>query len=210
MAIHAAQHYGCRVTTTTISDRQFSYVRQRIETAGLSRRITLLKQDYRDLKGTYDKLVSVEMIEAVGHHYLNKFFQICSRRLKPGGRMLLQAITINDQAYDEHKRSVDFIKRYIFPGSCLTSVTAMAESLTRHTDMRIYHLEDITAHYATTLNRWRKRFWRHIEKVRCMGFSEIFIRMWHYYLCYCEAAFLERYIGDVQMLLTKPKIADHR
>ncbi len=204
-AIYAAKHYGCRVTTTTISEEQYVLARQRIEAAGLDHLITLLKQDYRELTGTFDKLVSIEMIEAVGHHYLDTFLRACSDRLKADGIMLLQGITINDQSYDEHKGSVDFIKRYIFPGSCLISVTAMAAALTARTDMRIFHLEDLTPHYATTLNRWRHRFWDNIDAVRQLGFDERFIRMWHYYLCYCEAGFSERYIGNVQMLLTKPE-----
>jgi cyclopropane-fatty-acyl-phospholipid synthase len=204
-AIHAVQNYGVYVTTTTISDQQFNHARRRFVKAGITDRIRLLKKDYRDLTGQYDKLVSIEMIEAVGHQYLSTFFECCSRLLKNDGLMALQAITITDQAYDQHTRSVDFIKRYIFPGSCLTSITAISDALTKHTDMNLVHLEDITSHYAHTLREWRKRFLANIDAVRSLGYSDAFIRMWHYYLSYCEAGFTERYIGDVQMLLAKPR-----
>jgi cyclopropane-fatty-acyl-phospholipid synthase len=203
-AVHAAQNYGVQVTTTTISDQQHQFAEKRIKTAGLEDRITLLKKDYRDLSGEFDKLVSIEMIEAVGHHYFKAFFRTCSRLLKDDGMMALQAITIGDQIFDRHKRSVDFIKRYIFPGSCIPSITAISNAIAGATDLRLVHLEDITAHYARTLHDWRRRFFANIEKVRDLGFSEPFIRMWEYYLCYCEGAFAERYIGDVQMLLVKP------
>jgi cyclopropane-fatty-acyl-phospholipid synthase len=164
----------------------------------------LLRKDYRHLGGKFDKLVSIEMIEAVGHQYLNTFFQICSRLLKANGMMLLQAITIVDHMFDAHKRSVDFIKRYIFPGSCIPSIHAIMRSIANKTDLKLFHLEDITPHYVRTLAEWRKRFFDHIDDVRKLGFSETFIRMWEYYLCYCEGGFAERYIGNVQMLLTKP------
>jgi cyclopropane-fatty-acyl-phospholipid synthase len=203
-ALHAAQHYGCRVTTTTISGRQHELAARRIAEAGLSERITLLKQDYRDLTGTFDKLVSIEMIEAVGHHFLNEFFRACSERLKPDGLMLLQAITIRDQVFDWHKKNVDFIKRYIFPGSCIPSLAAIAESVARATDLRMFHLEDITPHYVTTLRHWRENLFRNVEQVRALGFPEPFIRMWEFYLCYCEGGFAERYLGDVQIVFTKP------
>jgi cyclopropane-fatty-acyl-phospholipid synthase len=144
------------------------------------------------------------MIEAVGHQYLDTFFHICSRLLKANGIMLLQAITIIDQVFDAHKRSVDFIKRYIFPGSCIPSIHAMMRSIARETDLKLFHLEDITPHYVRTLVEWRKRFFDHMDDVRNMGFPNAFIRMWDYYFSYCEAGFAERYIGDVQMLLTKP------
>jgi cyclopropane-fatty-acyl-phospholipid synthase len=203
-SIHAAKNYGCRVTTTTISDEQYALAEKRISTSGLSHRIRLLRKDYRHLSGKFDKLVSIEMIEAVGHQYLNTFFQICSRLLKANGLMLLQAITIVDHMFDAHKRSVDFSKRYIFPGSCIPSIRAIMSSIACKTDLKLFHLEDITPHYVRTLAEWRKRFFDHIDDVRKLGFSETFIRMWEYYLCYCEAGFAERYIGDVQMLLTKP------
>jgi cyclopropane-fatty-acyl-phospholipid synthase len=203
-AVHAAQNYGVQVTTTTISDQQYQFAQDRIKAAGLEDRITLLKKDYRDLSGKFDKLVSIEMIEAVGHHYFTAFFRACSRLLKDDGMMALQAITIGDQIFDRHKRSVDFIKRYIFPGSCIPSITAVSNAIAGATDLRLVHLEDITVHYARTLREWRRRFFANIEKVRALGFSDTFIRMWEYYLCYCEGGFAERYIGDVQMLFVKP------
>ncbi len=203
-AVHAARNYGVQVTTTTISDQQHQFARNRIKAAGLQDRITLLKKDYRDLSGKFDKLVSIEMIEAVGHQYLATFFRTCSRLLKDDGMMALQAIIIGDQIFDRHKRSVDFIKRYIFPGSCIPSITAISNAVAGATDLRLVDLEDLTAHYAITLREWRRRFFENIEKVRSLGFSDTFIRMWEYYLCYCEGGFAERYIGDVQMLFVKP------
>jgi cyclopropane-fatty-acyl-phospholipid synthase len=203
-ARHAAQHYHVHVTTTTISDAQHRFAAERFREAGLQDRITLLKKDYRDLKGHFDKLVSIEMIEAVGHQYFDTFFRVCSRLLKETGMMLLQAITIRDQEFKRYIRSVDFINRYIFPGGCLPSVAAMADAVSRVTDMKIFHLEDITPHYARTLREWRRRFFSNIEAVRTMNFPESFIRMWEYYLCYCEGGFAEHAIGDVQMLLIKP------
>jgi cyclopropane-fatty-acyl-phospholipid synthase len=203
-AVHAVRNYNVHVTTTTISDAQYQYAEARFREARLQGRITLLKKDYRDLRGQFDKLVSIEMIEAIGHHYFDTFFNVCSRLLHEKGMMVLQAITIQDQEFQRYVRSVDFIKRYIFPGSCLTSITAMAGSVARATDLKIFHLEDITPHYARTLNEWRRRFFDNIDQVRAMNFPETFLRMWEYYLCYCEGGFSERYIGDVQMLLTKP------
>jgi cyclopropane-fatty-acyl-phospholipid synthase len=203
-SMHAAKNYGCLVTTTTISDEQYALAEKRISTSGLSHRIKLLCRDYRHLSGKYDKLVSIEMIEAVGHQYLDTFFRVCSRLLKDNGMMLLQAITIVDQVFDAHKRSVDFIKRYIFPGSCIPSIQSIMNSIARKTDLKLFHLEDITPHYVRTLAEWRKLFFERIDDVHKMGFSETFVRMWEYYFCYCEGGFAERYIGDVQMLLTKP------
>jgi cyclopropane-fatty-acyl-phospholipid synthase len=203
-ALHAAQHYGCRVTTTTISRQQHAMARERVNAAGLSDRITLLLEDYRDLTGTYDKLVSIEMIEAVGHQYYETYFRKCSELLKPDGMMLLQAITIADQRYESALKAVDFIQRYIFPGSCIPSVTAMNNAITRATDMRLYHLEDIGPHYATTLKAWRDNMFARLDEVRALGYPEEFIRMWEFYFCYCEAGFAERAIGDVHMLLVKP------
>ena len=204
LAIHAAKNYGCRVTTTTISKQQHDYARERIRREGLENKITLLFEDYRDLKGQFDKLVSVEMIEAVGHRHYDTYFGTCSRLLKPEGAMLLQAIVIADQYYENAKRNVDFIQRYIFPGSCIPSIGAISQAITRATDMRLFHLEDITPHYATTLRLWRERFFANIGQVRGLGYPETFIRMWEFYLCYCEGGFLERVIGDVHMIFTKP------
>jgi cyclopropane-fatty-acyl-phospholipid synthase len=204
MAIHAARHYGCRVTTTTISREQHALARERIAAAGLADRVTLLLEDYRDLRGRYDKLVSIEMIEAVGHQFYDDYFGQCGRLLEDDGLMLLQAITIADQRYEAARRSVDFIQRHVFPGSTIPSVTVMLASLTRTTDLRLVHLEDIGPHYATTLRKWRENFFGNIEAVRALGYPERFIRMWEFYLCYCEGGFEERAIGDVQMLLAKP------
>ena len=203
-AIYAAKHYDCHVTTTTISQQQYDYAKQEIITAGLEDKITLLFQDYRDLDGRFDKLVSIEMIEAVGHEFHDEYFKKCCDLLKPNGQMLLQTITIADQRYEQYKTGVDFIKRYIFPGGCLTSVTDMSRTMTRHTDMRAIHLEDIGPHYATTLRHWHDRFFARIDKVRELGYSDAFVRMWQFYLCYCEAAFTERAIGTVQMLIMRP------
>jgi cyclopropane-fatty-acyl-phospholipid synthase len=203
-AIFAAGRYGCRVTTTTISEEQYTLAQARVKEAGLNDRIQILFKDYRDLKGRFDKLVSIEMIEAVGHQYLEAFFRACSDRLKEDGMMMLQAITIADHVFERHKNTVDFIKRYIFPGSCIPSIAAMSHAIARETDLKIDHLEDITPHYARTLRTWRSRFFENIERVRALGFSDAFIRMWEYYLCYCEAGFQERYLGDVQMRLIKP------
>ncbi len=203
-ALHAAKHYGCHVTTTTISARQYEYARARIAAEGVEDRITLLQRDYRDLDGTYDKLVSIEMIEAVGHQFLATFFEKCASLLKPDGEMLLQAITIADQRYNSARRNVDFIKRYVFPGGFLPSVTAMANAMTKGTELRIIGLEDIGLHYAVTLKHWRERFLAKLDDVRKLGFSREFIRLWEFYLCYCEGAFRERAIGNVQMHVMAP------
>jgi len=205
LAIHAASRHGCRVTTTTISQEQYRLARERVAAAGLTERITVLCEDYRDLDGQYDKLVSVEMIEAVGHQYLDNYVQTCSRLLKPTGIMLIQSITIMDQHYEAAKRWGDFIQRYIFPGGFLPSVAALSDAVARVSDMRIFHLEDIGPHYARTLRDWRERFLANLDGVRALGFSESFIRMWEFYLCYCEGGFLERNIGTVQLLLVKPR-----
>ncbi|MBW2514498.1 MAG: class I SAM-dependent methyltransferase [Deltaproteobacteria bacterium] len=202
--LHAVKNYDVHVTTTTISDEQYRFSRERFKKAGILDRVRLLKEDYRNMKGRFDKLVSIEMIEAVGHQYFDTFFRTCSQLLHDRGMMLIQAITIQDQEFKRYVHTVDFIKRYIFPGGCLTSVAAMLASIARVTDLRIFHLEDITPHYARTLREWRKRFFANIQKVRALKFPETFIRMWEYYLCYCEGGFAERYIGNVQMLLTKP------
>ena len=205
-ALYAAENYGCEVTTTTISQQQYDFAKAKIEAAGLSHRIHLLKSDYRELTGQYDKLVSIEMIEAVGHHYYDTFFQACAGYLKDDGLMAIQAITIADHAFEQHKNSVDFIKRYIFPGSCIPSVAALLEAMARSSDLRLFHMEDITPHYATTLRMWRERFFDNLDQVRELGFEDAFIRMWDYYLSYCEGGFLERYIGNVQMVFSKPLI----
>ncbi len=203
-ALHAARHYGCRITTTTISREQHAMAAERITAAGLSRQVELLFQDYRDLRGQFDKLVSIEMMEAVGHAWFEAFFRKCNGLLKPDGMMMLQAITIADQRYESAKRSVDFIQRYIFPGGALPSVAVLCNALARATDMRLFHLEDIGPHYELTLRHWRNRFLAKLDDVRALRYPESFIRMWEFYLCYCEGGFAERTIGTVQMLLTKP------
>lgn len=202
-ALHAAGHYGCRVTTTTISPSQHQLACERVRAAGLGNRVTVLLEDYRDLKGSYDKLVSIEMIEAVGHQYLGEFFRRCAQRLVPGGRMLLQAITIADHHYARTRDEVDFIKRYIFPGAFIPAISAMAQAMADSSDLRIVQLEDIGLHYATTLACWRDNFFANLDQVRALGYPESFIRMWEYYFCYCEAGFAERLLGDVQMLLAR-------
>jgi cyclopropane-fatty-acyl-phospholipid synthase len=204
LAIHAAKHYGCRVTTVTISREQYDYAQRRISDAGLQDRIELRLCDYRDLSGTYDKLVSIEMIEAVGHHYFRTYFEKCANLLKPNGKMLLQSITIADQRFEAAKREVDFIQRYIFPGGCLPSISEIVRQVARHTDLRILQLDDLTLDYARTLAAWRDRFLGKLDRVRELGFDDIFIRMWHYYLCYCEGGFRERAIGVQQILFAKP------
>ena len=204
-ALHAAENYGCRVTTTTISSEQYSHSRKLFRRHGLQDRIELLNEDYRSLRGTYSKLVSIEMIEAVGHRYIPEFFSTCNRLLSSDGLMALQGITINGQHYQRYINSVDFIQRYIFPGSCLISVDNVLTALSNVTDMRLLHLDDITGHYARTLQMWRKNFLAKLHRVRQLGFSENFIRMWHYYLCYCEGGFAERFIGEVQLLLAKSR-----
>jgi cyclopropane-fatty-acyl-phospholipid synthase len=203
-ALHAATHYGCRVTTTTISRKQYEYARQQAAAAGLADRIAVLDHDYRRLSGTFDKLVSIEMIEAVGSQFFDTFFGVCCQRLKPEGAMLLQAITIPDQRYERYRRSVDFIQKYIFPGGCLPSLGAICGSAGRASDFQLTHLEDLTPHYAETLARWRQRFFAQLDEIRAQGFSDEFIRTWEFYFCYCEGAFRERAIGDVQVLLTRP------
>lgn len=205
LAIHAARHYGCRVTTTTISRQQYDYARERIARAGLSDRITLLLEDYRELTGEYDALVSIEMVEAVGHQYLDGYFRKCSDLLRADGAMLLQSITIADQYYERALHSVDYIKKFIFPGGFMPSVQSLVDSIARATDMKLSHLEDIGPHYARTLKLWREAFMGRLAEVRALGYPESFIRLWEYYFCYCEGGFEERRLGDVQMLLTKPQ-----
>ncbi len=206
LAIHAASHFGCRVTTTTISDEQHRFAERQVREAGLQERITVLKRDYRDLPamGPFDKLVSIEMIEAVGRNNLGTFFEICSNCLKPQGAALIQAIVIRDQFFEAASRRRDFLKKYIFPGSCLPSVAAMIDAVRARTDLRTWHLEDIGPHYARTLRVWRESFMSRIEDVHRMGFDDRFVRMWEYYLGYCEGAFRARHVGDVQWLLVKP------
>jgi cyclopropane-fatty-acyl-phospholipid synthase len=202
-AEHAVRHYGCRVTTTTISERQYQHARRRFGSIAGGDRIELLREDYRNLRGRYDKIVSIEMFEAVGLPYYDEFFRTCDRLLRPDGSMLLQSITINEQTFPAYRRRADFIQKHIFPGSELASVSEVLRSLARVTSLSLYHAEDIGTHYARTLAEWRKRFHSSLDQVRDLGFDDRFIRMWDYYLAYCEGAFLERHIGDFQLLLTK-------
>ena len=204
MAIHAAKHYGCRVTTTTISAQQYQYASERVKQEGLEDKISLLCEDYRNLSGDYDKLVSIEMIEAVGHEFYENYFETCTRLLKQNGKMVIQAITVADQRYQQARDSVDYIKSYIFPGGCLPSVAVIADHVASNTDMQIVHLRDITEDYANTLAHWRERFMGRLDALEAMGFDDEFIRLWEYYLCYCEGGFRERVISTVQLVLAKP------
>lgn len=204
LAIHAARHHGCRVTTTTLSKEQAAHARAWVARAGLADRITVLEQDYRELSGQYDKLVSIEMIEAVGAEYYADYFRQLSSLLKPNGLALIQAITISDQRYAASLGNTDFIKRYIFPGGQLPSNAVIAQHVARDTDMQLIGLEDITHDYARTLRAWRDSFQAKLPEVRRLGFDETFIRMWRFYLCFCEGGFLERVIHTGQFLLAKP------
>lgn len=200
MALYAAKHYGCQVTTTTISKEQHALASKRIAEAGLGDRVTLLLKDYRDLEGSYDKLVSIEMIEAIGHQYLDTYMAKCASLLKPDGLALIQAITIEDHRYEQALHSVDFIKRYIFPGSFIPCVSVMVNAAAQSGPLRLLNLEDIGPSYARTLHEWRRRFMGQLDQVRSQGYDERFIKMWEFYLAYCEGAFLERAISDVHLL----------
>jgi len=204
LALHAAREYGCRVTTTTISRRQHDLAAERFRAAGLDDKIELLFEDYRRLEGRYDKLVSVEMIEAVGYRYYDAFFERCTALLKPDGVMALQAITIADRHFERAKRSVDFIQRHIFPGSCIPSVTALCSSMTRAGDLTLVDLEDIGRHYVKTLASWHRNLRARWDDARALGYSDEFLRLWEFYFAYCEGGFAERHISDVHMLLARP------
>ena len=204
MAIYAAENYGCNVTTTTISKEQLDYARAEVERRGLQDKVTLLFEDYRNLSGQFDKLVSIEMIEAVGHEYFDTYFGRVSSLLKPDGKAVIQAITINEQRYEDYRKSVDFIKRYIFPGGCLPSLNIISGALTRTTDMQIIDLRDIAIDYAKTLKHWHEAFMAELDAVKSLGFDEKFIRMWRFYLSYCEGGFRERIIGTYQITMAKP------
>jgi cyclopropane-fatty-acyl-phospholipid synthase len=207
-AIHAAERYGCRVVTTTISPSQHTLAKQRVSAAGLGGRIDLLQVDYRDLPRLlhrrFDHLVSVEMIEAVGHRHLDRYFNTCASLLKDDGTMLLQAILIDDRRQASHRRRPDFIMRHIFPGACLPSQQTIARSIARATDLTVRHLHDLTPHYSRTLRAWRRRLLRNRTRVAAHGYPDRLVRLWDFYLAYCEAGFEERYIGDAQYLLARP------
>ena len=204
MALYAARNFGCRVTTTTISKEQHALATARVADAGLADKITVLLEDYRDLQGSYDKLVSIEMIEAIGHQYLDTYLAKCASLLKHDGLALIQAITIEDSRYQQALGSVDFIKRHIFPGSFIPCVSAITHAAAQASDLRLVNLEDFGPSYALTLNHWRQRFLSRLDQVRALGYDERFIRMWEFYLCYCEGGFIERSIGDVHLLLARP------
>lgn len=205
LAVYMAQHIGCHVTTTTISDAQFDYAQQQVKQLGLEDNITLLKNDYRLLEGKYDKLVSIEMIEAVGHEYLPTFFTQCSQLLKPNGKMLLQSITIADSRYDQYRQNIDFIQKYIFPGGCLPSIAEMSKHIANSTDMVVDEIQDIGLHYARTLNDWHQAFDKNWSELKSLGYKEDFKRLWQFYLCYCEGAFMERVISTHHIMARKPR-----
>ena len=204
-AIHAARHHGCHVTTTTISREQHALASRRVDEAGLSDRVTLLMQDYRDLDGQFDKLVSIEMVEAIGAPYLDTYFAKIGELLRPDGLALVQAITIEDHRYAQALRTVDFIKRHVFPGSFIPSIEALVGAKTHSSDLALVHLEDFGQSYALTLQAWRRRFMARLHDVRRQGYDERFIRMWEFYLAYCEGAFREGSIGVAQLLMAKPR-----
>jgi len=204
-ALHAAATRGCEITTTTISREQYLHARERVRQAGLQDQVTVLCKDYRDVRGRFDKLVSIEMIEAVGWRHTGTFLGACSRLLEAHGAMLMQAITIDDRAYEIEKASTSFIKKRIFPGGSLPSISSIARDLARHTDLQLVHLQDLTPHYVSTLSHWRERFEAHRSELESLGYDERFRRIWDLYLAYCLAGFAERRIGDVQLLAAKPR-----
>ncbi len=203
-AIYAAQNYGCHVTTTTISDQQFEHAKAKVQALHLTERINVIKQDYRALSGTYDKLVSIEMIESVGHQYMDGYFSICNKLLKPSGAMLIQSITMSDYLFKNYINSTDFIRKYVFPGGCLTSMTSMMSSVTKHTDLTLYHSESFASSYAKTLKIWHQNFYKNKDKVIELGYSTTFIRLWEYYMKYCQAGFENRVIDVHHLVLKKP------
>ncbi|EIL92003.1 SAM-dependent methyltransferase [Rhodanobacter spathiphylli] len=203
-ALYAAQHYGCHVTTTTISREQHALASRRVAEAGMKGHVTLLLEDYRDLEGQYDKLVSIEMVEAIGAPYLDVYFGKLGSLLKPDGLALVQAITIEDHRYAQALKSVDFIKRHVFPGSFIPSISALLAAKTRASDLGLIRLEDFGGSYAQTLEAWRERFMAHLPQVRAQGFDERFVRLWEFYLAYCEGGFRERSIGVAHLLMAKP------
>lgn len=202
-AIFVAEKYGCKVTTTTISDAQYQYAKARIEKLGLGDRITLLKKDYRALTGEYDKLVSIEMIEAVGFEYLPSFFKQCDKLLKSGGKMLIQSITIADHRFDYYKNNVDFIQHYIFPGGFLPSINVLSTHMAQYTGCVIESINDIGLDYAKTLAHWRESFLSSWPELRLLGYDERFKRLWLYYFAYCEGAFIERSTSTVHLVARK-------
>ncbi|MBL8763341.1 MAG: class I SAM-dependent methyltransferase [Phycisphaerae bacterium] len=209
LAVHAARRYGCRVTTTTISERQFGLASRRVREAGLADRVTVIRSDYRDLRPParsrgFDKLISIEMIEAVGHGFMSRYMGACADLLAPHGMALIQAITIRDRYYEDARRYVDFLKKHIFPGSCLPSLGRIIAAMAEVTDLRLVGVEDIGPHYIRTLRLWREAFFARLDRVRAMGYDDRFIRMWEFYLTYCEGVFRSRHTTDLQLLFAKP------
>jgi cyclopropane-fatty-acyl-phospholipid synthase len=205
-AIHAARDYGCRVTSLTLSDEQLTLARERVAAAGVESLVDIRLCDYRAITGSFDRIVSIEMFEAVGYEYYGAFFGQCSKVLKPNGKMFLQTIYKADQGFEAYRRDFDWTRKYIFPGSLLASVYGITGALKQHTEMRIEWMRDIGLHYTRTLRTWRERFMQRLPEVRQLGFDDRFIRMWEFYLASCEAGFATRYIGDVQMILARPAI----
>jgi len=203
LAVYLAEKFGCKVTTTTISEQQYCWAENAIRQKGLGHLVTLLKKDYRLLEGKFDKLVSIEMIEAVGLKYLSVYFEKCDALLKQGGEMLIQAITVPEQRYQHARSNVDFIQQYIFPGGSLPSIEAMLHATGRYSHLQLDNIQDIGIDYATTLKQWRQRFLRQPELIRSLGFDDVFIRLWQFYLCYCEGGFRERTISTHQLVFRK-------
>ena len=205
VACYAAKHYGCHVTSTTISVAQFEIAKQRVEDENLIDKVTLLKKDYRDLTGQYTKIVSIEMIEAVGHKFMPTYFSMIDKLLKPGGKTLIQAITMNDQRYDSYVKNVDFIQRHIFPGGHLPSISVICDLLKNNTNMYLKQLSDYRIDYAKTLSDWRDTFLENRDSIHNLGFNDDFIRLWEFYFCYCEGGFRESAIGLAHLELVKNK-----
>jgi cyclopropane-fatty-acyl-phospholipid synthase len=203
-AVHAAREYGCRVTSLTLSEEQLRLARERVAAAGVEDRVAIGLCDYRDASGSFDRIVSIEMLEAVGYEYFGTFFQKCAQCLRRGGRMLLQTISVPDQRFDRYRRSLDWIRKYVFPGGLLPSLHEITRAVKQHTSLRVNSVEDIGTHYARTLHLWRERFLAQLPEVRRLGFDDRFIRMWEFYLASCEAAFAVRYVGDLQIELEQP------
>jgi cyclopropane-fatty-acyl-phospholipid synthase len=203
LAIHLARAYGCRVTSITLSGEQLALARRRVAEAGVADRVHFRLCDYREVRGTYDRLVSVEMLEAVGYEHLGTFFEVCTRRLRPSGRMALQSIVVSDQGFDAYRRDFDFIRKHVFPGGLCPSLHEICRAVKERSDLRIVAVDDIGPHYAPTLRCWRNRFLARLPEVHALGFDDRFCRMWEYYLACCEAAFSVRHVGDLQVALVK-------
>ncbi len=204
-AIEAVKQTQCRLTGITVSNAQYEFALNRIKRDGLEKNIEIRLEDYREIKGLYDKIVSIEMLEAVGHRYFGRFFQCCDRLLKPGGLLVIQVITIPDQSYEEYRRKTDWIKKYIFPGGLLPSVTVLCEAATKRSSFIMESMKDIGTNYAATLKDWREKYLSNIKSISAMGFDNVFQKKWEYYLAICEAGFAERVLGDIQVVFRKPE-----